>query len=122
MSDIKSQIEFILDYIDFQKSRGKKVNFNEISESSFSDEARSILINGAELVKMFSNDLEKLKAVSNLNVSSLKKPALNCCVYKKDEYFGDPCRPILKECYYCVAADICKNKSCVLCGKRERMN
>lgn len=119
MNNVKEQIEFVLDWCEFQKSKGKPAKLDMIlSSEDISNEVKNIFNCIGYLNKHLSKD-ELIDIINKAeNAESEYHKSMRCCI--KGKTVGDGCSGSTHYIEYCVAAKDCTNKECLYASKKER--
>ena len=119
MENIKEQIEFVLDWCEFQKSKGKPARLDIIlSSDDISNEVKNIFNCIGYLNKHLSKDelINLINKAENAE-SDFQKP-ISCCI--KGKTVGDGCIGSTHYVEYCVTAEDCTNEECLYAQKKKK--
>jgi len=119
MNNIKEQIEFVLDWCEFQKSKGKPARLDIIlSSEDISEEVKNIFNCIGYLNKHLSKD-ELINIINKAeNAENEYCKLMKCCI--KGKTVGDGCIGSTRYVEYCVAAEDCTNEECLYAQKKKR--
>jgi len=118
MNNVKEQIEFVLDWCEFQKSKGKPARLDIIlSSEDISEEVKNIFNCIGYLNKHLSKD-ELISIINKAeNAESEYQSPMKCCIKRK--MVGDGCMNSTRYVEYCVAAENCTNEECLYAQKKK---
>ena len=118
---LKEEIEFVIDLIEFRKSKNKSLNIQDIiSSADISKEAITMLVNVSKFAKLFDNVEDKLNTIKKLNINSCVAALTERkCFVEQRIVGGDGCHGghyvyVCDNSRYCDRRDCAANRKSLL--------
>lgn len=118
---LKEEIEFVIDLIEFRKSKNKSLNIQDIiSSANISKETIAMLTNVSKFANLFDNAEDKINTIKKLNVNSyVTKLAERKCFVEERLVGGDGCHGghyvyVCSNSRYCDRRDCAANRKSLL--------